>query len=434
MPRVWARNPPLLPAIRPTHRRSTPTMTRHTRTGVCVSTVLVSATACLAQPCDFSEVDAGAQAMLNNHPGLPGVGVLVGNRDGIIHEAYFGTYRRTTVVPLASASKLISATAIMTLIDAGRLDPQAPLRTLLPEFSRSNAGLVKSSLTVDECYSMTSGFPGEDADSDILNNLTITNDEAVAQIACCVGLDALPGTDLRYSGLGMHVVGVVAERVSGLPFDQFFSQAVSVPLGTDSIGWQGLGETENFRPSGGGEASMRDYGRILRTLLRGGEIGGTRLLSENAVQSMFVERTAGLPIASAPQEAIDNGYGYAFGMWVEERAEDGTPTVLSSPGAFGFTPWLDLTDDYWGIVMVDLLRQPLIPEINSIRDAIDEAIALGCRSCLVDFDQDGTLNIDDVLIFLGGFSQGLPLADFDASGSLDIDDVLGFLDAFATGC
>lgn len=43
-------------------------------------------------------------------------------------------------------------------------------------------------------------------------------------------------------------------------------------------------------------------------------------------------------------------------------------------------------------------------------------------------------DIDDVLIFLGRFSAGLPSADVDGNGRNDIDDVLTFLQSFALPC
>ena len=47
----------------------------------------------------------------------------------------------------------------------------------------------------------------------------------------------------------------------------------------------------------------------------------------------------------------------------------------------------------------------------------------------------GTLDIDDVLTFLGAFAAGEPAADLAApEGALDIDDVLTFLGSFAEGC
>lgn len=389
-----------------------------------------------AQPtpgfCDFSAVDARARRVLADFPQLDGIGVIVGDRSGVVHEAYFGDYTPATIVPLASASKLISATAIMTLVESGLLNLNAPVRSYLPEYAAANAGLQKSTLTADQMYSMTSGFPGEDAGT-ILGDRSITNDEAVEMIACCVPLASQPGTDFRYGGLGMHTVGRVAEVLTGLEFDAFFEAALSRPLGLTTISWDGLGETENFRPSGGAASSLPDYARILRMLLRRGEIDGVRILSPGLAQSMFVERTVGLPQAEVPP-AAEPSFGYAFGMWVEARNDAGFPTVVSSPGAFGFTPVLDLEDNYFVAVMVRGQNGQLDPSIDAIRGLVDTVMAQRCRSCAADLDRSGSLNINDILLFAGDYNAGLPSADTFADLVFDINDVLAFAQSYNDGC
>ena len=46
---------------------------------------------------------------------LPGGAMLIGNRDGLLYERYFGVYDRDTTVPIASATKLLSAVRIVPL-------------------------------------------------------------------------------------------------------------------------------------------------------------------------------------------------------------------------------------------------------------------------------------------------------------------------------
>lgn len=63
-----------------------------------------------------------------------------------------------------------------------------------------------------------------------------------------------------------------------------------------------------------------------------------------------------------------------------------------------------------------------------------DATPLGCNPADL-ADPLGTLDIDDVLLFLAAFADGDPAADLaPPAGSLDIDDVLAFLTAFAGGC
>ncbi|MCA9299395.1 MAG: serine hydrolase, partial [Phycisphaerales bacterium] len=341
-----------------------------------------------------------------------------------------------SVIPLASASKLVSAVGVMTLVDSGAIDPNLPIIAYLPDmFSIDRAGIIKPFMTVDEMYSMTCGLAG-DASDPILSDHGITLEQASDLIATTVVPAAFPSTEINYTGLGMEVTGYLCELVSGQPFDEFYADAVSVPLNTPSIDWFGLGPTLNFRPSGAGECNARDYGRILRMLLRGGELDGVRLLSPEAVASMEeVERTVGLPYGDVPADAETYGWGYAFGMWVEDRDDQGQPTVLTSPGAFGTTPWIDVEDGYWGILMVEGLGTLVRPDFFEIRDAIEaQIIHPGCRPCLADFNHDGRLDLGDIVRFSYFGQNADPRADLNADTIFDLRDISVFIDQFTSGC
>ena len=77
--------------------------------------------ACAGAQRGFDEADRLAQKMVRRHPLLvDGAAVYVARFDGtVLHESYFGKYDESTKVPLASASKLVSAVAVMTLTLAG---------------------------------------------------------------------------------------------------------------------------------------------------------------------------------------------------------------------------------------------------------------------------------------------------------------------------
>jgi len=390
------------------------------------ASALLGLAALAAHGQDFSRVDQQVERMLDRFPVLQGAGVLVGTRDGFLYEAYYGSYDETTRVPLASASKLVSAVSVMRLVESGDLNRFAPIRQYVPEFSPDKAGVTKSSLTIDQCYSMTSGFPSEQETQQILGDPTIMLAQAVERIALEVPLVEPPSSSLLYSGAGMHVVGRACEVASGLPFDEFFDAAVNDPLGIN-ITWDGLNDSENFRPSGGGRASLSDYGAVAWLVLNRGEAGGVRLLQPGTVETMFTERTVGLPIASAPPQAVERGFGYAFGMWIEERDADGRPTVLTSPGAFGFTPVLDLEDEYFAVIMVEGSNSQLLSDLDAIRASIDSAMAAPCREADVDLDADN--DVFDALDFIGAYSPGLPsdVADIDGDGDNDVFDALRFV-------
>jgi CubicO group peptidase (beta-lactamase class C family) len=387
----------------------------------------------LAGPCDFTATDAAVRAMLDARPFLPGAGVIVGDRDAILHQAYFGQYGPVTVVPVASASKLLSGVAIMTLVDDGLINPDAPVRDYLPqEFSFANAGL-KSVMTTRQMFAHTSGLPGEDATSDILGDPTLTLEEAVAQIACCVPLHDLPGASFSYGGLSMHVGGRIAEVVSGGDWEDFFQAAVSTPLGLTTIDYQGLGPTTNYRIAGGARSNLPDYARVLAMLLRGGEIDGVRLLSEQSASDMVQDQTEGLPRRTPPPSGAED-WGYAFGGWVSAKGIDGRTTEFTSPGAFGFTPWIDLERGIYAAIMVDASRALLADELDAIKLAI-QADADRC-ACPADLAPPaGTLNFFDLAAYLTLFNSQDPTADLALPiGVFNFFDLASYLTNYNAGC
>lgn len=394
--------------------------------------------AAVATPCDYSDAHNRVRAMLAGHPELDGASILIGDAEGTLHEAYFGAYGPETVVPVASASKWLSGTAIMTLIDSGAMDPDAPVRTVLPEFSLAATGL-KATMTPRQMYAHISGLPGEESEADVFDP-TITMAEAVAQIACCIPLDDQPGESFAYGGLSMHVTGRMAELISGKDFETFFADALAGPLGMTTVDFQGLGPTTNPRVSGGARSSLVDYARMLRMIVRGGELDGVRVLSPGSVTAMLDDQTEGLP-RREPTPPGGEEFGYGFGGWVSRKDEAGRTTEFQSPGAFGFTPWVDTERGIYGIIMVEGTRRLILEDLDAIKAAMIagyDACGPVCAADLAPVNaNDGRVNFFDVSVFLQAFAGGLPLADFHpagGNGTLNFFDVSGFLDAYAAGC
>ncbi|MFK7885026.1 MAG: serine hydrolase [Phycisphaerales bacterium] len=396
---------------------------------------LAATTALAEEPCTgFDLANAAVQAMLNDHPELEGAAITVGDSEGVIHQAFFGNYNESTIIPVASASKLLSGVAIMTLIDQNLIDPDAPVRDFLPnDFSLANAGL-KSTMTVRQMFAHTSGLPGEDATSTILADQTITLEEAVQIIACCTSLRDVPGGSFAYGGLSMHTAGRVAEVVSGHDWETFFADSVSAPLGLTSIDYQGLGPTTNPRVSGSAQSNLRDFARILQMLVGNGEIDGVRILSEQAVASMYIDQTVGLPVRFAPVTAGDWGYG--FGGWISKADDAGNTLEFTSPGAFGFTPWIDLERGVFGIVMVEGSLSELNTEINTIQSAIETQLDTCTGVCRADLAEPlGSLNFFDITAFIDLYNAGQPSADIAAPfGRINFFDVAAYIALYNAGC
>ncbi|MGA9333107.1 MAG: serine hydrolase domain-containing protein [Rudaea sp.] len=298
-----------------------------------------------ATPCDFSAVTARTRQLLNSS-GLTDAGIAIGSARGVLYQHYFGSYDDTTIVPVASATKLLSGVRIMQLVDRGHIDLDTPVSVYLSEFTGT-----KGTMTMRQMFSHTAGY-GDDEDSLVLAaNTTLADD--VAYIACCVDQPyPPPGTYFAYGGISMQVGGEVAQVQSGEDWQAGWIAHVGAPLGISSIDWQGLKPTQNYRISGSAEASMPDYAKVLAMLVDRGVGNGHRILSAQAIATLDHDQTDGAALAYAPPPA-DGSTAYGIGAWIEpDVSVSADAPTISSIGKFGFTPWVDFAYGYFGVLMV----------------------------------------------------------------------------------
>lgn len=336
------------------------TWIRHTAKLVAALGIAASlgAPASRAEECDFSPITQYVGNLVASTPEVAGVGLRLAKGQQVLYEQYFGSYTPATVVPIASASKMLAAAAVMSLVDDGLATLDAPVSATLPQFTGA-----KGSMTLRQMFSHTSGLPGVSIHP-VFGTGYATLAAAVDQIACCVALDAPPGTQFAYGGLSMHVGGRVAEVASGQSWRTLFAQRIATPLGMTHTDFDAFGVSENPRIAGGARSSLDDYGRFLEMLLGGGMFRGVRVLEQSSVEEMREDQTFGVPIVSTPAQG-DTRYG--LGSWRDVVDAAGNPVRVSSPGAFGFTPWLELDLGYYGVFLVLWNNQELSAEIQQVQ-------------------------------------------------------------------
>jgi len=122
--------------------------------------------------------------------------------------------------------------------------------------------------------------------------------------------------------------------------DAALSAAVRGQVGTDV----NLAYTQP-QPAGGVASTAGDYARYLRKLL-GGQLRMGQLLGSNAVCTN--PSTCGGTAIAAPIPQTESWH-YSIGHWVEDDPVVGDG-AFSSPGAFGFYPWIDASKTWYGVL------------------------------------------------------------------------------------
>jgi CubicO group peptidase (beta-lactamase class C family) len=283
--------------------------------------------------------------------GLPGASLLVLQDGEVVQQEAVGSYDLTTEVPIASASKWLAGATIMSLVDDGLLELDEPISTSLPGVDGP-----QGAITLRQLVAFTSGLPYDER-IPCYGDLSMTL-AACNEIILDLPLLGRPGTGYRYTGTHLHVAAGVAEAVTGQTWEEVFQDRIARPLGMDHTTFvhERPGRTASDghpAPAGSAVSTLGDYGRFLEMLVHDGVApDGTRVLSSEAVSEMSVDQTgdARFVSAAAHRKAAETPYGVAH--WLDRVDDEGRAVVESSPGAFGFRPWIDHANDIAGVYLV----------------------------------------------------------------------------------
>lgn len=294
-----------------------------------------------ATPRPFAALTARMEAERTRR-GLPGAGLAVWRGGDFTYRRFFGSYRADTAVPIASATKWISAAVILTAVDAGELDLDAPISRHLPDLP-PDMGRV----TVRQLLSMTAGVPRRRGFGRSFPSLAAF----VAYFGKERRLLGEPGRDFRYGGDGFQLAGRAAEVATGRSFRSLFRERVARPCGMEHTSYDAAGAQAMPLLYGGIRTTLDDYVRFLDMLLSDGRCGDTRVLSAEAIREMHRNQTGELRLLDAGPDRLEHQSRYGLGSWIDELGPDGRAVQSSSPGSFGFTPWIEWKRGVAGVLM-----------------------------------------------------------------------------------
>jgi serine-type D-Ala-D-Ala carboxypeptidase len=179
---------------------------------------------------------------------FPGAVLLVGYQGQLVYEAAVGhaaCLPRTrcmtvdTVFDLASLTKpMITATALMLLVEAGIVGLDTPVDTYLDAYRRTD----RDSPTLRQLLSHCSGLPAWRPYYQTIDPTWPQADRRRAMYATVhrERLIARPGTLVQYSDAGFILLGELVETVTGMPLDEFCRQKIFSALHLDGIGFRNL--------------------------------------------------------------------------------------------------------------------------------------------------------------------------------------------------
>jgi CubicO group peptidase (beta-lactamase class C family) len=321
--------------------------------------------------------------------------VLLAARHGTIflHES-FGTLVSSsamappnTIFSLASLSKPFTATAIMMLVEEGRIGLGRAVQDYIPEFS----GKGKEDVLIWHLLTHTSGLRWEDVDfyaSTTGMMAPVPEPEATEHQArseylhrrYAAPLWKAPGEQMSYNNMNYSLLGEIVRRVSGQAFATFLQQRIFAPLGMDDshtsfptadearVATVPAGaETAGGFPTaitrywpasgpGGCYSTALDVARFGQMFLSRGRYSGVRLLSPAAVTQMSHNQIPGISVNLFGQFHREASWGFGLQIAGDEKWSyfDGSirpsGTFGHGGGSGGFL-WIDPDNDLVGVYL-----------------------------------------------------------------------------------
>jgi beta-glucosidase-like glycosyl hydrolase/CubicO group peptidase (beta-lactamase class C family) len=310
--------------------------------------------------------------MLNE--AFPGAAIAVGRGqtiaklDGIGYYTYAAKEETSSQAryDLASLTKVVATTtAIMKLHEAGEVELDAPVVDYLPAFGQNG----KDGITIRQLLSHSAGFkPYLGAEE------RGPSPQAIVDTIMAQPLQYEPGTESRYSGLGMITLMRIVETVSGQDFATFCEEEIFEPLGMYSTDFRSVGRVDpdvvpatdttdiliqgfvhdpvaqrmnGISGNAGLFSTAEDLARFATMLVNDGRIYGQQFLEKETID-LFTRRVNDVPGSTRAlgwDTKSDDGYSSA-GQLFGDRS-------FGHTGYTGTSFWVDPDQDLYAILLTN---------------------------------------------------------------------------------
>jgi CubicO group peptidase (beta-lactamase class C family) len=292
----------------------------------------------------FDAIDAYVERQMDRL-NIPGVSLAIVEGDQIVHLRGFGQARPGGEAPspqtpfsIGSLTKSITALAVMQLVEAGKIELDAPVQRYLPWFRVADPQ-ASAQMTVRHLLNQTSGFPQTAG----MKQLADFDDRPDATERQARGLATLElarpvGSAFEYSNVNYNLLGLIIEAASGETYEGYIQNHIFDPLemkhshtsraealqdglAVGHIAWFGfpIAVHDQMFPTGSLPAgqlisSAEDMSHYLIAYLNQGRYNDAQILSPEGIAELH------RPAAEAKAMGFDMG-DYGMGWFIEETGQ-----------------------------------------------------------------------------------------------------------------
>ena len=335
----------------------------------CLVSSTAFASASQATSPDFAAIDAYIEGQMQDIH-LPGVAIGIIEGDQIVYVKGYGVADPSgravtgqTPFWLASLAKPVTALAVMQLVEAGKVELDAPVQRYLPYF-RLTDEQASATITVRHLLNQSSGISPAAGNDEFPSQASLdwTPEQRVRELSDNA-LTYPVGTTYQYSNVNYAILALIVETVSGQSFESYVQEQIFNPLemsqatlyqagatpSDSAVGyqqWFGF-PVASYRPlprsgNGGGGliASAEDMTHFMIAQLNQGRYGNATVLSPAGIAEMHT-----------PAARVGDTEEF-YGMGWEVKTVNGLIALSHNGHNPNYIGTMLLPGNGWGIVMM----------------------------------------------------------------------------------
>lgn len=170
--------------------------------------------------------------------------VLVAKGDQVIFSKGYGDaaieygipVRPETKFRIGSITKQFTAMAVMQLVEEGKIDLENSIVDYLPDYPQAPG----QQITIHHLLTHSSGIPSYTGMTEIMKHRGSMEEapEDFIKHFWDKELEFEPGSKFKYNNSGYYLLGMIIEKVSNMPYDEYLKKHIFEPLGMKNSGFE----------------------------------------------------------------------------------------------------------------------------------------------------------------------------------------------------
>jgi CubicO group peptidase (beta-lactamase class C family) len=278
---------------------------------------------------------------------VPALAIAVVKDDSVVFAKGYGVLQKGTAqaanehtrFAIGSTTKAMTSASLAMLVDEGKLDLDDPVTKYIPELQLSDPWVTRQ-ITIRDLLTHRSGLPGTDlfwasnwkySQADIIRGLRYIQPTASFR------------SEWQYHNVMYALNGVIIERVSGMPWEQFVKKRIFEPLGmneteplvsmivgkpnvavphaliNDSVTVVPIRSTDGVASAGSVWSSVSDMAKWMRFVIDSGRVGNKRLIQQKTFAELVTPQIQA-PMEEYPalQLAKPDYFSYGLGWFIQD--------------------------------------------------------------------------------------------------------------------